>query len=344
MKILTLLTKRFCNISLILFFLSLSSALFSQNIGINVSGATPSKNAILDLNTGNPKNLGLLVPRVVLGASLSTFSPPLANAPTGLDSGMMVFNWQATNQPIGYYFWNGGLTGTWTSIGSGSSGVTSVTGVAPIFSSGGSTPAISLQGTAGTVFYGTGAGSNFTAVGNAPAGTPTSASSNYLQSQGAAAPAWVQPVSRYVFPVQREAVACAINTDYFPVPGATFSSNGNSFVIPAGGLHCFYADATISSTGNFSKAYGSVADQTAGVTVTFYVYKYTFVNNSAAAITGTLIGQTSVNCTTATADYLWEIDANTALNKGDFLTIWWSVSAASNVYWSGTLETTTNVQ
>jgi len=92
---------------LLLSLLPSATLLNAQNVGINTTGAIPSVNAILDLNTGNAQNLGLLIPRVVLGSSLTTFSPPLANAPTGLDSGMMVYNWQATNQPIGYYCWNG---------------------------------------------------------------------------------------------------------------------------------------------------------------------------------------------------------------------------------------------
>lgn len=88
-----------------------TAPLFAQNVGINTTGATPSTNAILDLSTGNAKNKGLIIPRVVLGTSLSTFSPPMANAPAGKDSGIMVFNYSATNQPVGYYLWTGS---TWT--------------------------------------------------------------------------------------------------------------------------------------------------------------------------------------------------------------------------------------
>lgn len=97
----------------------IGATLIAQNVGINVSGTTPSQNAILDLNTGNAKNLGLIIPRVVLGASLTTFNPPIAHAATGADSGMIVFNWQATNQAIGYYYWSGS---TWISV-TGAGGV-----------------------------------------------------------------------------------------------------------------------------------------------------------------------------------------------------------------------------
>lgn len=86
----------------------------AQNVGINTSGAIPSVNAILDLNTGNAgHNLGLIIPNVTLGASLATFNPPMANAPTFGDRGMMVYNSNAANQPIGYYYWNGA---TWVSV------------------------------------------------------------------------------------------------------------------------------------------------------------------------------------------------------------------------------------
>lgn len=122
MKKSTLLTKTNSKVSLVLLlFLSVNTALHAQNVGINTTGATPSQNAILDLNTGNAKNLGLLIPRVILGVSLNTFNPPIANAATGLDSGMMVYNWQATNQPVGYYYWNGT---TWVSVSGGGGSVT----------------------------------------------------------------------------------------------------------------------------------------------------------------------------------------------------------------------------
>jgi len=100
-------TKRYVKNLLCLLFLSISAMLFSQNVGINTSGATPSVNAILDLNTGGSNNLGLIVPNVTLGASLATFNPPIANAATAGDVGMLVFNSSAAHQPIGYYYWSG---------------------------------------------------------------------------------------------------------------------------------------------------------------------------------------------------------------------------------------------
>jgi len=113
--------KHYTQKILFLFLSFFSTTLFSQNVGINITGATPSINAILDLNTGNSNNVGLLIPNVTLGASLTTFNPPMANAATAGDKGMMVFNKVATNQPVGYYYWDGG---TWVSVSGGGGNVT----------------------------------------------------------------------------------------------------------------------------------------------------------------------------------------------------------------------------
>jgi hypothetical protein len=113
-----------------LLFLSISSLLFSQNIGINTNGATPSTNAILDLNSGNSRNLGFIIPNVTLGASLSTFNPPMAGSSSAKDNGMMVYNTGGT-QTVGYYYWNQTL-GTWTNAGGGASGNVSACGTAAL--------------------------------------------------------------------------------------------------------------------------------------------------------------------------------------------------------------------
>ncbi len=89
---------------------------YSQNAGLNTTGAVPSSNAVLDLNTGNKYNMGLIVPHVTLGASLTTFSPPMATGASTKDTGMLVYNMNGA-QPVGYYSWNGT---TWVNI----SGVT----------------------------------------------------------------------------------------------------------------------------------------------------------------------------------------------------------------------------
>lgn len=97
---------------IILFGAGFAYSAHSQNAGINTTGAIPSSNAVLDLNTGNSYNMGLIVPHVTLGASLTTFSPPIANAKTVKDTGMIVYNMNGA-QPTGYYCWNGSA---WVSV------------------------------------------------------------------------------------------------------------------------------------------------------------------------------------------------------------------------------------
>ncbi len=88
----------------------------AQNVGINTTGALPSINSILDLNTGNANNLGLIIPNVSLSA-LGTFNPPIANASTAGDVGMMVYNTNgAVGSGVGYYYWSGAA---WVSVGGG---------------------------------------------------------------------------------------------------------------------------------------------------------------------------------------------------------------------------------
>ena len=91
---------------------SIATSLSAQNVGINTTGANPSTNAILDLNTGNNYNTGFIIPHVTLGASLTTFSPPIVNSATTNDTGMVVYNMNGP-QPAGYYYWTGT---TWASI------------------------------------------------------------------------------------------------------------------------------------------------------------------------------------------------------------------------------------
>ncbi len=96
-----------CVLLILLLGIPLSS--FSQNVGINTTGATPSTNAILDLNTGNTsRNLGFIIPHVKL-TSLTTFNPPIANTNTTSDTGMVVYNTNAAiGNGAGCYIWDGG--------------------------------------------------------------------------------------------------------------------------------------------------------------------------------------------------------------------------------------------
>jgi hypothetical protein len=81
---------------------------YAQNVGINTTGAVPSAHAILDLNTGNAGNTGLIVPNVQLTGALTTFSPPMTSAATTADTGLMIYNSDPTINPIGFYYWSGG--------------------------------------------------------------------------------------------------------------------------------------------------------------------------------------------------------------------------------------------
>jgi hypothetical protein len=132
--------KNYVKTNLTTLLISVSSILFSQNVGINTTGATPSTNAILDLNSGNSGNLGLIIPSATLGASLTTFNPPIAHVPTALDNGMMIYNSVATNQPVGYYYWNN-TASTWVSVSGGGGAGWGTTG------NSGTNPAINYAGT-----------------------------------------------------------------------------------------------------------------------------------------------------------------------------------------------------
>ena len=88
-------------------FLTLRTS-FSQNIGINTTGAVPNSSSILDLNTGNtftsPNGKGLLIPKVSLTSTsdVTTITSPATS--------LVIYNTNAgmTNgNGAGYYYYNG---------------------------------------------------------------------------------------------------------------------------------------------------------------------------------------------------------------------------------------------
>ena len=88
-------------------FLTLRTS-FSQNIGINSTGAVPNSSSILDLNTGNtftsPNGKGLLIPNVALAstADVTTIASPATS--------LVVYNTNASmtnGNGAGYYYWSG---------------------------------------------------------------------------------------------------------------------------------------------------------------------------------------------------------------------------------------------
>jgi hypothetical protein len=107
-------TKTFSSLMLAAGLLAFSVSALHAQVGINPTGATPSINAILDLNSGTNNNLGFIPPSVSL-TSLTTFNPPIANASTAGDVGMIVYNTNvAVGGGAGYYYWSGTQ---WISIG-----------------------------------------------------------------------------------------------------------------------------------------------------------------------------------------------------------------------------------
>lgn len=87
-------------------FMSISVALFSQNVAINSSGNKGNAAAILDLSDASNSSLGFLLPNVDIGNVNS--ASPVSSPPAGL----IVWN---TNSPVvttggfgaGFYYWSG---------------------------------------------------------------------------------------------------------------------------------------------------------------------------------------------------------------------------------------------
>lgn len=101
--------------AIIILILGATTALFSQNIGINATGAAPAASAGLDVNFTNK---GLLIPRVALTAV--NLAGPIAAPATSL----LVYNTATAgaspnNVTPGYYYWNGTK---WIAVG-GSGGL-----------------------------------------------------------------------------------------------------------------------------------------------------------------------------------------------------------------------------
>lgn len=89
---------------LFIFYWSAFHTIKAQNVGINLSGATPNASAGLDVDFSNK---GVLIPRVSLSATSS-------NAPigAGIATSLLVYNTATTGTPPndvtpGYYYWDG---------------------------------------------------------------------------------------------------------------------------------------------------------------------------------------------------------------------------------------------
>lgn len=79
---------------------------FGQNIGINVTGASPDPSALLDIDAATTPSLGILIPRISLQAI--NIASPVTSPATSL----LVFNTVSASTGTnavtpGYYFWDG---------------------------------------------------------------------------------------------------------------------------------------------------------------------------------------------------------------------------------------------
>ena len=75
----------------------------AQNIGINVTGATPAASAMLDIDA---TNRGLLIPRIALSSRL-TAAPVAAPAPSLVVYNTATAGVAPNNVAPGFYYWNG---------------------------------------------------------------------------------------------------------------------------------------------------------------------------------------------------------------------------------------------
>ena len=96
--------------ALILLMIAGPLQLFSQNIGVNGTGANPDASAMLHVEADKK---GLIIPRVTLDDT-SNAAPVTAVTPA---EGLMIYN-QTGTEPKGYYYWNAGK-GQWLQVGSG---------------------------------------------------------------------------------------------------------------------------------------------------------------------------------------------------------------------------------
>lgn len=121
----------------LLVFLTASASSFAQTgIAINTSGGAPDAAAMLDVQSSNS---GILVPRMTLVQRNAIATPPTS---------LLVY--QTDNTP-GYYY-NLGTPGSpnWVRIGDSATGIQSISVTAPVQSTGGANPTISMPAANGS--------------------------------------------------------------------------------------------------------------------------------------------------------------------------------------------------
>ena len=115
---------------------------FGQNVGINTTGATPNSAAILDLNTGNSGNMGILPPQAAL-TDVTVWAPITGTATVG----MLVYSTTAPTggNGVGYYYW--GANSQWNFMTTGAGGSYIADSAWTLFGNAGTTPGTNFLGT-----------------------------------------------------------------------------------------------------------------------------------------------------------------------------------------------------
>lgn len=91
------------NVSFIILFLVVAATGYSQNVGINTTGAAPNASALLDVDAAPTNDKGILIPRV--GLTQTTLNAPIG---ASVATSLLVYNTATVNDVTpGYYYWDG---------------------------------------------------------------------------------------------------------------------------------------------------------------------------------------------------------------------------------------------
>jgi hypothetical protein len=203
--------------------------LSAQSIGIGTS--TPDNSAQLDVSSTTK---GVLVSRMTAAQRSAIVQPA---------TGLIVYQTDAT---AGFYY-NAGTSSlpNWVLlINNASPLVNSVSATAPVQSSGGSTPIISLTGPSGGIFYGTGTGADV---------TPTGTSGLFLKSNGTAAPTFANLGQGGGTLYGNGAITITPTSAATAIPGLTIS-----MIVPANTFLYFATDGGIQTTSSATTGYSMV--------------------------------------------------------------------------------------